>query len=531
MIEVRTDTGVSLDLAPDTDFEVELNNPLLESDRVPVAFSTSITFPVSDINREVFGYLPAMLLPPSVTRVPVTILFGGIPIFTGTLVYDSLDENGNLIYTFTEKAFDDCLEKKIHELDLPKSVQPGGWSPGQLVNRIRNGQEEGIGAPVLYDPNGAVTKYHNLPFSDNYSRFTPCVSLSKLLSFAPHLNLEASQLTALLENVYILGLHKPFTGQLEGYGENLSIADTLPDVTLLDILTEVCKMTCSSLFADGGSYTIVPFSAIGTDLVDWDNKLSDKYTFSIEKATGYKFGYQHDEQNNCEEFNEIIDVNNFIDILAPTQLTAGEFARHDHTKDIYTSRMSSMNLDDHHTAKLCILFHFENIDSETRINGDEFDNTLSANLIQNVPHVFAREAADGQNGSQFLERYYRLAGQVSFPKDGDDRKSTIILGVFEDGQLVGKGIRMSENISDVQTSYDLSAESLYNSYHKKFAAWLAKDRQVIQADLDLSLSDISSFRMWHAVMVRNRLFIVKRLTLHLSMGLDHPLSSVELMSL
>lgn len=90
---------------------------------------------------------------------------------------------------------------------------------------------------------------------------------------------------------------------------------------------------------------------------------------------------------------------------------------------------------------------------------------------------------------------------------------------------------MSENISDVQTSYDLSAESLYNSYHKKFAAWLAKDRQVIQADLDLSLSDISSFRMWHAVMVRNRLFIVKRLTLHLSMGLDHPVSSVELMSL
>jgi hypothetical protein len=122
MINIQTSTGVFLDLAPDAGFEIEMNNPILESDRIPVAFSTAITFPPSDTNRAVFGYLPAMLLPPTVLKVAATILAGGIPLLSGTLVYESVDENGNLVYTFTEKSLEDGLDAKLYELDLPDSV-------------------------------------------------------------------------------------------------------------------------------------------------------------------------------------------------------------------------------------------------------------------------------------------------------------------------------------------------------------------------------------------------------------------------
>lgn len=523
MIEIRTDSGISLDIAPDAEFEIEMSNPILENDRIPVAFSTSISFPPSETNRSVFGYLPAMLLPPSVTEVGATLLSGGIPLLVGTLVYDSLDEDGNLVYSFTEKTFDEGLDKKLYELDLPKSRQPGGWSPDQLVERVRNGIEDGIGAPVLYDPDGSVTKYHNLPFSDNYSRFTPCVSIYKLFSGLHRINFSSSPISSFLRQVFVLGLHKPFTGQLKGYGNSLSIADTLPDVSLLDLLQEICKMTCCFVFADGGSYNIVPFSSIGQVILDWDGKISDQHSFATEKATGYRFGYQHDGQNSCDELEEIITVDSFIDILAPTQLTAGEFARHDVTNDIYTSRRSSEDLGDGYSVGRCHLYFFDNTDFETTVNGESFDNVLSFRLIRNVPHFFSN--------SSLQEEYLKLAGQMSFPKDGEDRDSSIILGAFDSGQIYGKGIRLSDNGSDVQESPDLSIGTLYNTYHKEFASWLSKDRQVIDVDVDLSFQDISSFRLWHAVCVRNRLFLVKKLTLRLSVRDERILSSAELISL
>ena len=77
MIEIRTKAGVVLDLAPDAEFEIEMSNPLLEGDGIPVAFSTSITFPPTETNRTVFGYLPAMMLPPTVLRVGVYIFCSG----------------------------------------------------------------------------------------------------------------------------------------------------------------------------------------------------------------------------------------------------------------------------------------------------------------------------------------------------------------------------------------------------------------------------------------------------------------------
>ena len=75
------------------------------------------------------------------------------------------------------------------------------------------------------------------------------------------------------------------------------------------------------------------------------------------------------------------------------------------------------------------------------------------------------------------------------------------------------------------------AEALYRDFHTEFEAWLAKDRQIISMDIDLSMQDINNFRMWHVVTVRNRLFLVKRLTLRLSARMDRVLSSVELISL
>ena len=540
MIEIRTNTGVSLDLAPDAEFEVEMNNPLLETDRIPVAFSTAITFPPSDTNRSVFGYLPAMLLPPSVTKVGCTILSEGIPILVGNLVYDSLDEDGNLVYTFTEKAFDDGLNKKLVELDLPKSQQPGGWSPDQLAQRIRNGREEGIGAPVLFDPEGEVTKFHNLPFSDNKSRFTPCVSFPKLFDGVSFSFL--GPLQELWNGLYILGLYKPFTGNISGYGDTLDVAQSLPDVTLLDLVKEFCKMTCSAVFVSGGNYVFVPFSYIAQALtlfsIDWNDKISDIHSFALEKATGYAFGYQQEDNGNSgETTDEIVVVSSLSGVLnayRPGQYTP---VKHNGTGDTYSAPPSAHLIVSGDYYYGVEILNFADDSRDTEIEGEKMDNHLSSSLIRNVPINFWRTEWEEDDsypvgGHQVdTESYFRMAGLVSFPADGGERDSKVILGNFGYGQLVGKGLGMSDDGNDYQIGSSLTAATLYRDYHTKFETWLAKNRQIVSMDIDLSMQDINNFRMWQVVTVRNRLFLVKRLTLRLSTKMNRVLSSVELINL
>lgn len=302
MIEIRTKSGVTLDLAPDAEFEIEMSNPLLEGDGIPVAFSTSITFPPTETNRTVFGYLPAMMLPPTVLRVGVYIYCSGIQLLSGSLVYDNLDEYGNLNYTFTERELEDDLNRKIWQLDLPHSQtasEPHLPTADQLAANVRSGSVSGVGAPLLFDPDGAVTKFHNIPTRTTETRFTPCVSVRRMISAVPAFKLNDNGAIYSLDEIFILGLHKDFTGNIKGYGDILSIANSLPDVTLIDVMKEVCKMLCATIYKDGDKYALVNFALVGYAVTnDWDAKVRDTFTLSGEPAQGYGFGWPSETSGN-----------------------------------------------------------------------------------------------------------------------------------------------------------------------------------------------------------------------------------------
>lgn len=548
MIEIRTKTGVSLDLAPDAEFEIEMSNPLLEGDGIPVAFSTSITFPPSETNRTVFGYLPAMMLPPTILRVGVFIFCDGIQLLSGSLIYDNLDEYGNLNYTFTERELEDDLNKKIWQLNLPHSQtsrEPHLPTADQLAANVRAGSVAGVGAPFLFDPDGAVTKFHNIPERTTDTRFTPCVSVQRLIDAVPAFQLYDSSVFGLSE-IYILGLYKEFTGNIKGYGDYLSIARSLPDVTLFDVIKEVCKMLCATIYKDGDRYVIMNFGLVDYVVItkDWDAKVCDTFSLSAEPAQGYGFGWpKEDNGNSGEASDEITTVSTLKAVLNARQYGQYVPVRHEGvlstpgTFDTYSVSPNYIMLEDHELVQVCEILNVYDEDIDEDINGGKVDNHMSATLIKNVPTYYEREVWDEDDsypqGGVWIQvaDVYRMAGQVTFPADGSERDSKIIFGHFYNGQMFGKGIMMLDNGNDGTHGFPLAAYRLSERFHNLYREWLAKDRQIISVDLNLDLNDIASFRFWHTVMIRSRKFIVKRLTLRLSARREGILSSAELISM
>lgn len=125
MVRILTKDYTELDLTKGFEFQLELDNPMLEDDHLPQAFSTQISFPPSPTNRKVLGYLPAMFLAPSVRTLDVTIWVGGVPFVSGSLAYDGV-EDGNLMYTFTQAMPD--LDGKIWSVAI-EAFNSVDWLP------------------------------------------------------------------------------------------------------------------------------------------------------------------------------------------------------------------------------------------------------------------------------------------------------------------------------------------------------------------------------------------------------------------
>ena len=115
MIEIITASGVSLDIDPSTEFEIEIENPMFSDSHIPIPFSTSISFLPTAKNKKVFGYMAAMLQEPPEKKISVSIHAGGIPLFYGRLEYESVEDN-KLNYTFAGRNVEDEWGGYIHEL-------------------------------------------------------------------------------------------------------------------------------------------------------------------------------------------------------------------------------------------------------------------------------------------------------------------------------------------------------------------------------------------------------------------------------
>lgn len=94
------------------------------------------------------------------------------------------------------------------------------------------------------------------------------------------------------------------------------------------------------------------------------------------------------------------------------------------------------------------------------------------------------------------------------------------VGLMSQGQLSDKqvvfadnaDVEMSDHVADFNSGLSLAPKDLYEKFHKGFETWIAEERQALTVDVNLSPVDIANFRMWQKVLLRGRVFVVKKLS-------------------
>lgn len=581
MIEIITKDGISLDLSPDAEFEIEIENPMLDDSHIPVPFSTAISFLPTLTNKKVFGYIGAMMLEPAVTEVEVFFFSGGIPLLEGSLIFDGI-EDGMLNYSLVGKDIEKELDKYIHtSKGLTNAIGVKQGSDGiigearELIERAQSGDRTlDFGMPLI------VCKTHvmknDTPNTDNTPNVNeidpkvkfrnydgdkylpvpaaPAVRIKAILdSVLPKMDVVLSS-QRLYDSLAIVALY--LTEESE-YGwkkiDNtrtlrFDVASMLPEIKAKDLLINTLKILCASLFRDGSRFVIRQHSdIIGNNYtVDWDDKISDVYSLATEEPRIYSFGYaDYDNENDFtpdpdEKISGYLGMRGIVSSSGNDKLI-----RDIQTNDVFTVDKKR------HLAD--IVFQYLQPEKEEEDSDNMYDASSDFRLVKCIP-VNRRTVETFHSGPPSRPTYtdivsaYRICPRIDFPSLGLERPKEVYIGTLVHNQLTDKGqipegSELYEDDFDdydgIVTDYDfpnrptglsITPGDLLNGPHHAFAEWLGKRRQSISAELNLTNADISGFRMWQKVLIRQRPFIVKKLILTFSASSDHIHSRGEFIS-
>lgn len=580
MIRILTDKGVSLDIDPSAEFEIEYENPMLDDSHMPVPYSTAVALLPSATNRKALGYFPSMMLEPITKNIPVTIEVGGIPLFSGALTYDSI-EDGKLNYTFSGRDMEAEWSKKIWQLDI---FSYKGANVGNVINDVVNGKISGVSAPLMVNPSSvadsvykddsgktkrvdANVKYLNCPLTIAnegisayeifaYPGFTPVIDIDRILAAFPDVWSARPSFSPLA----IVGrypssvLHykiKRISGRVStaeqaqpSYSEGTyNLAETLPDITMAELVKNLSKIHCAAVYCDGDKLKYVRFNdVVAASAEDWSGKISDEYSLDKEDACQYTFGFADDDSSGygssslteatiADEVPMVAGLSKVLAAAGAGDYTAVQEA---FTGDVFSGKFiyfrgNKVYLED-------MVFH-NTKSRESEVAGSDvssFDAKSDFTPVRTIPEVLYK----GTPSSSYSP-IYRVAPLVAQIPSDSDRDTKVYVGYVYGGQMSDSGYALGPDGKDLfwggpLTKLDypslMSVDDLWKKYHENFATWLSSERQCVTADLNLSLFDICNFRMYRLVYFNARRWVVRKLTLTFNVNSDSVSARGEFLS-
>ncbi len=596
MIKILTSDGTSLDLVPGAEFVLEYDNPIMEDDRIPVPFTTSIAFLPSQRNCAMLEYLPALKLEPGVRALSATLEFDGIPFLRGTLTYDGI-EDGRLNYTFAGRSLEDDWSVKLHDLKIAtfnyqmavgNSTPPDGLFFPPIIRKDYTGYyvqgNDTIALEMEFDNKYPQTecavKYCNFPgeavgmMDSGYQKPIPAIRVSKILAGRMSLSDDISYIA---EYMYVLAIYGTgwFLTKYDIIYSTPEAAEGLPDITLLEFVQNLAKIFCGAVFEDGGMLSLKSlfrvFNAKAAE--DWTGKVSDIFTSEKEAANSYSFAYANTPD---EEFDKSVALNrNYPNLTAclynyfgPVYTSGTLYAPWSYTANIESTGdyLSAQGIDLKVRVNLSsgsyqdtvqvisahdIAWHNNPKMKNVVGDSDEVDNSTDFNLVKCTPAVLTRKESDSISGDQrsvngFSQRF--VMAPILEITNGQDAKrgADVYVGISPDGlQLTDyRALKTTppsshptstseiDKIDDATialTRYaakrfgstpSLKPGWLFEQFHKPYYEWLAKDRQLLSCDVNLTAIDLQNFRMYNKVLIHKRAFFIKKLSVTFTAGAE-----------
>lgn len=580
MTGIRTETGVWLDISPDAEFELSIENPLLRDDRIPSLWSTDISLPPTPLNKRVLGYMGALMAAPAVKKLKATIEAGGLGIFEGTLEYDSIDENGNLLYTFSARNLDDDWDIKIHELPGLLYGHNSGHDYDSLMAALKAGEIDGVSLPLIINeslvgdtacidrldmgdwrPGTGSTrpgtggsgnrrladldwgnldmKYRNSPGATEFPSTIPAVTVMRLLEAAIGRD-GAGDLEPELSRLVIFATWwTNFPLNTKTVAFDYDIAGALPDISLKDLIKSVCSMFCAAVFSDRNRFSIHTFRAVhdSPEILDWTDKVGDVFTSERESAQGYELSYS----GSSEESSGALEKDAYVDSLAELlDIDSEEYETVEHTVlgEIYSAKSVDTEV------------YITGTDSNPGGSYKNIKEVLCDQLSEAAPAAYGEDKKD-QMSVQIDLRLPRfaptihhwfdyafleirsaelMAALLELPSVESERPTDAYVAVLYEGQASGKGTVIGKD-GDISAGLDITPSALFAGYHRGFAEWIGNDRQRLAVSLNMSIYEAANFRMWRKVQVLGRVFLVEKLTIRFRAGSDETDISADLMGL
>lgn len=574
------ESGRTLDITPGQEITLTLENPLFADDRMPVAVSTGIEFPLSPTNKVEFRFVDVMMIPPAVQKIPAAIIFEGFELFSGELQFDEFSDQ-TLKYTFVGADATEAFSGNIHEIACRDY---GGMAMSTFVQNARKGDYPDIGLPMIVRkansakieyPTAAgeaecssIDKYANHLYT-NTPYIIPAIKAAYLLEKIHPKLIFPSQIQDYLDRMAILGTYKPEAWQNDRYGipyttpswsnpyigDGFNAAEALPEMTKAEFIANILKMFCATIFPEKGYYNVRTNSSILQDktFIDWTQKVSDIYAIVAGEAGSYSLEYANGEQNydpaKEEEFDEelaqsIYSASNYEELISKFR-TSDNYVdvRVTFSGNVYSGKavkaylywsrspgeMGKPIFNKTETSIPLIDIVFQaNVNkielSEGGGDGQNYENNIGFICTPCIPANVATFIYTGSTNAQVTLR--AMAPVVDIPTVGGNRPSDVYIGLLIENNFFDQGnyFTRPEPYIDggtemANTRYSIAiggTNGLYAKFHETFAQWQVKKKDSVKADVVLSPADIAQLKLWRKIMLYNRLFLIKTMEITLS---------------
>lgn len=353
-----------------------------------------------------------------------------------------------------------------------------------------------------------------------------------------------------------------------------------PDISFAEFYKNIAYMFCAAIFTDvqrPGYYRMMTFDEMaGYD--DWSEKVADDFSSSMEYGKNYSIAFNNSDEEDKNTDPEIIDLTSIKASLFPspvpdlsgqnksyTQIYTGRapfpgkslistktiyrnYAKHiDSTASAYTRYYAA-------TAATDCLYsrNFKFLNQQAATDESE-DVSIAFDLPKCAPQILTNygiySISNTQKVLNSIVQRCSLAAIIEASENDETRPTTPIIGVYHNGQMSPDGISLRTSIqtpapsnTTVRNYTDINGPvsdsevvsllpvDLFNKFHKNYAKWCAKDKQVIVCDVNLNEFDLASIDFSRKARIHGRDFFIRKITVTINEATEQLACSAEFIS-